>query len=184
MSQPCQVILTCSAFVWLFSSLFVFFSSTWKRQAIITHNPRFSSVSVTKIQSSIFVHCMKLTSADDFSMTSEVNNSAVIAFTCNNKNTIHYTIFTILSPTGRRLRNVLTCLYVAITITCSSVCSKCICASRGDIFHSVINLSILFSTNTGLMFSSQAWRSTACVWKWKEIFCLCLGFHIKFVSKH
>lgn len=37
-------------------------------------------------------------------------------------------------------------------------------ASNGDSFHSVINRSILFSTKIGLMFSSQACRSTAMVW--------------------
>ena len=48
--------------------------------------------------------------------------------------------------------------------TCSSVWSKCICASNGDIFHSVISLSILFSTNIGLIFSNQACRNTAWVY--------------------
>lgn len=51
------------------------------------------------------------------------------------------------------------------TRTCSRICRRWRCASRGVIFSSVIKRSILFSTKTGLMLSIQAWRNTACVCK-------------------
>ena len=49
--------------------------------------------------------------------------------------------------------------------TFSKICCKWKWASAGEYFSSVINLSILFSTKHGRIFSSQAWRNTTWVYK-------------------